>query len=256
MKAPHPSDTVRRRRTRTVGFTLVELLVVIGIIALLVAMLLPALRKARESANRAACLSNLRQVHFAFQLYGMGNTGRVPLGHRSPSKQFNSMVYSTAAGGQWVLFGLLDRGGFLDNPRVLFCPAEVNPKFDFNTVENPWPPAGSTPTQNVQAGYAARPQREIADDLANPPAYLAPFVMPRLTDFRNSAILADLTASRTRVITRHRDGVNVLYGDGSAHWVPLMTFDQDAAAWPEPQVPPSPAFNGTADAIWTALDGG
>jgi prepilin-type N-terminal cleavage/methylation domain-containing protein len=65
-----------RFRTRTqltlgrTGFTLVELLVVIGIIALLVSMLLPALQKARESANRAYCLSNLRQLNTMLRIYG------------------------------------------------------------------------------------------------------------------------------------------------------------------------------------------
>ncbi len=72
--SPLPQEPFRRR-----GFTLVELLTTIGVIAILAAIAFPVYRMARESARRASCASNLRQIGIASQLYADENRGRLPV---------------------------------------------------------------------------------------------------------------------------------------------------------------------------------
>src|SRR5437667_12628749 len=67
-----------QRKSRSLGFTLIELLVVIAIIAILAALLLPALSRAKEKANRTACINNLRNLALAMTMYTHDNNDMMP----------------------------------------------------------------------------------------------------------------------------------------------------------------------------------
>src|SRR3954470_2724323 len=127
-----------RRKSRPArAFTLVELLVVIGIIALLISILMPALSAAKERANRIKCASNLRQIGQGLLLYAGDNKGVYPRTPSSGGNGFTCFTGATAtdpfgAGGPQpndvsaALF-LLVRNADL-NPEIFTCPSSNQEK--------------------------------------------------------------------------------------------------------------------------------
>ena len=126
----HSRLQARRARADRNGFTLVELLVVIGIIAILMAILLPSLNAARERAKRVACGNNIRTFGQAVTLYANQNKGRVPM-HAAASNWLWDLPYDS-------------RDWFVDVAKIpkemFYCPSythETDGMWDFTGPNTP-----------------------------------------------------------------------------------------------------------------------
>jgi prepilin-type N-terminal cleavage/methylation domain-containing protein/prepilin-type processing-associated H-X9-DG protein len=113
------------RLRRSSGFTLVELLVVIGIIAVLVAMLLPALKRARQSAVMTQCMSNHKQIMTAVQMYARENNNYLPA-------QYVNHTIPVTGSYPWYTYKFL--GKFMGGGREPRAPEASTRNFSIATV--------------------------------------------------------------------------------------------------------------------------
>ena len=242
------TSTVKRT-----AFTLVELLVVIGIIALLVAILLPTLNRARRQAAITNCASNLRQIGQASLVYAQNNKGRLP-----PQEQFDGSFThpfwtrtikkdgATYSNENTYNIGRLYSTGLIgEDPRVAYCPLGLDdPNFGYEDLPGPWPKDPDTyyrSTYNYVPYWNQRPGAP-----SRIPAFRKqPF--PKRQRFMATDLIEQKEYSIHAQGRKENASWNVLLFDGSVHLVKAsILYDQLGAV--------GTTNSGSASQMWSRMD--
>jgi prepilin-type processing-associated H-X9-DG protein len=174
------------------AFTLIELLVVVSTIAILAAMLLPSLQKAKETSRGAVCMNNLRQLGLAFATYASDWEGW------SPKMVENVFAYPNTPKWLRILMknGVLADPG-LGKPTIFLCPSQKPRTFTMNTTGDPWIDDyysyGIRFVDNWEGAFSIGKARVAYSNAAGDYGYPSDFLL-----------LADTVAEAASIATIHR----------------------------------------------------